>query len=123
MWATAPMATIPTGSAAYQAVLADCAYTYNSTPVTVTMNGLVAGQEYEIEIWNSTPYDDTILTGSGRRPTRSFSTSANTRSAPSPLAPPIPLPSTPAPAAAASGVVDAFEIREIPEPSPTPSSA
>jgi hypothetical protein len=47
-----------TGSASYQAVLADCIYVVGTTG-TVTMNDLISGHQYQVEVWNSTPYDAT----------------------------------------------------------------
>jgi hypothetical protein len=104
------------GSTAYQDVLADCAYTANGTPVTVTMNGLTAGKEYEIEVWNSTPYDDTILTGSTSGDIQSLDigqytlgtfTAGATNS----------FTFGNGPSRSGVGTIDALEIRQIPEPS------
>ena len=102
------------GSAAYQAVLADCAY--NGTDVTVTMNGLTAGKEYEIEVWNSTPFDDTILQGSTMSDTQyldvgTYALGTFTAGASNSFT------FGNGPAYSGVGTIDALEIREIPEPS------
>jgi hypothetical protein len=102
------------GSAAYQAVLADCVYSGGA--VTVTMSGLTLGQEYEIEVWNSTPYDDTILQGStptdtqylniGQYTLGTFIAGATNS-----------FTFNNGPSHSTVGTIDALEIREIPEPS------
>jgi len=104
------------GSTAYQDILADCAYTTNGTPVTVTMSGLTAGKEYEIEVWNSTPYDDTILQGSTSGDTQvltigTYALGTFTAGASNSFT------FGNGPAYSGVGTIEAIEIRQIPEPS------
>jgi hypothetical protein len=102
------------GSAAYQAVLADCAY--NGADVTVTMNGLTAGKEYEIEVWNSTPFDDTILQGSTAGDTQTltvgtYALGTFTAGASNSFT------FGNGPNYSGVGTINALEIRQVPEPS------
>jgi hypothetical protein len=99
---------------AYADVLADCAYSGND--ITVTMSGLISGAKYEIEVWNSTPYDDTILKGStvgdtqyldiGEYALGTFNAGATNS-----------FTFGNGPARSGVGTIDAIEIRQVPEPS------
>lgn len=107
------------GSTAYKSVLADCAYTFGTG--TVSISGLTNGQEYEIQIWNATPYDPTDYVGSsssdsiyGARGTYvlgkffAIGTTASFNFA---------QPSAVEGGGSGASVISAIEIRAVPEPS------
>jgi len=110
-------------SSAYQAILADCQYTGGVGTVTLgsVTNPLVVGDEYQVQVWNSTPYDATSYTGS--TPTDTITAPINTYEIGTFTATGTTASFTvgapPAGTLHTSGayVVDAISLRDIPEPS------